>query len=67
MAVVKLMPGKSVTEQEIINHCKKDLASYKKPRRVAFVDEFPMGSGIKIQKYKLRERFSQSLSPILPE
>jgi fatty-acyl-CoA synthase len=32
------------------------VASFKIPRRVAFVDEFPMTSSGKIQKVKLRER-----------
>jgi acyl-CoA synthetase (AMP-forming)/AMP-acid ligase II len=59
MAAVKLRQGCEATEEEIIEHCKKSLASYKKPRRVVFVDEFPIGGGSKIQKYKLREQYSQ--------
>jgi acyl-CoA synthetase (AMP-forming)/AMP-acid ligase II len=57
-AVIKPIPDATVTEEEIIDHCKKDLASYKKPRRVIFVDEMPIGSGMKIQKFKLIEKFS---------
>jgi acyl-CoA synthetase (AMP-forming)/AMP-acid ligase II len=60
MAVVKLRPGMSATEEEIIEHCRQHLASYKKPRKVAFVESFPMASGIKIQKFKLREMFSKA-------
>ena len=40
----------------MIEHCRGRVASFKTPRRVAFVDEFPMTSTGKIQKVKLRER-----------
>jgi acyl-CoA synthetase (AMP-forming)/AMP-acid ligase II len=60
MAVVKVVEGKTVTENDIIEHCKKSLSSYKKPRRVAFVDSLPIGPGGKIQKFKLREQYSKS-------
>ncbi len=59
MAVVKCVESKAVTENDIIEHCKKFLSSYKKPRRVAFVNDFPIGPGGKIQKFKLREIYSQ--------
>ncbi len=60
VAVIKLRPGVAVTEEEIIEHCKAYLSSYKKPRRVVFVDDMPVGGGMKIQKFKLRERFVTS-------
>ena len=56
VAFVQLAPGASVTEAEVIEHCRGRVASFKIPRRVAFVDEFPMTSSGKIQKVKLRER-----------
>ncbi len=59
MAVIKLRQGQTATEEEIVEHCKKYLASYKKPRRVAFVDDFPIGGGMKIQKFKLREMYEE--------
>ena len=58
MAVIKLREGFTATEEEIIEHCKGYLASYKKPRRVAFVDSLPIGGGMKIQKFKLREQYA---------
>ncbi len=57
VAVIKLRSGSAATEQEIIEHCKTYLAGYKKPRRVFFVDDMPIGGGMKIQKFRLRERF----------
>ena len=62
MAVVKLRAGMTATEEEIIEYSRQHLASYKKPRKVAFVDGFPMASGIKIQKFKLRELYSKTIS-----
>jgi len=55
MAVIKVRTGYSVTIEEIWEHCKKDLSSYKKPRYIEFVDSFPVDSAGKIQKYRLRE------------
>ena len=40
----------------MIEHCRGRVASFKIPRHVVFVDEFPMTSSGKIQKVKLRER-----------
>jgi len=47
LAVVALAPGATATEQEIIEHCKSRIASYKKPRRVEFVDALPRTAGAK--------------------
>jgi acyl-CoA synthetase (AMP-forming)/AMP-acid ligase II len=60
MAVIKLRKGFAATEEEIIDHCKQHLASYKKPRRIVFVESFPMNDAGKVQKFKLREQYSQS-------
>jgi acyl-CoA synthetase (AMP-forming)/AMP-acid ligase II len=59
MAVVQLRKGLTSTEEEIVQHCKELLSSYKKPRRVAFVDALPMTAAGKIQKHKLREQYSR--------
>jgi long-chain acyl-CoA synthetase len=40
-AVVVLEEGQSATEEEIIEHCRAHIASYKKPRSVEFVDALP--------------------------
>ncbi|MEU1370908.1 AMP-binding protein [Streptomyces sp. NPDC005803] len=40
-AVVVLHEGKAVTEQEIIEHCREGIASYKKPKTVEFLDALP--------------------------
>ena len=53
-AFVELKPGKAVTPDELMQHCRKNLASFKCPRYVVFV-ELPKTSTGKIQKFKLRE------------
>jgi len=54
VAFVELLPGKQATAEELIAFCKGRLSSFKIPREVRFVTEWPMSS-TKIQKFKLRE------------
>lgn len=54
VAYVELKPGKTATEDEIIEHCRKLLARFKCPRTVVFA-EIPKTSTGKIQKFRLRE------------
>jgi fatty-acyl-CoA synthase len=60
-AFVQLRPGTAATAEEIIEHCQGRIASFKVPRHVRFVDEWPM-SATKIQKYRLRERITEELA-----
>ncbi|HZQ00344.1 MAG TPA: acyl-CoA synthetase [Reyranella sp.] len=53
-AFVVLKPGASATVDDIIAHCRANLASYKCPRYVVFRD-LPMTSTGKVQKFVLRE------------
>jgi acyl-CoA synthetase (AMP-forming)/AMP-acid ligase II len=59
-AWVELVPGASLTEEELIEYCRGKIASFKIPRYVRFTDEWPM-SASKIQKFKLRERMLAEL------
>jgi len=59
VAFVQLAVGGALSEQEVIEHCRGRVASFKIPRHVVFVDEFPMTSSGKVQKVKLRERARQ--------
>ncbi|MEJ2724626.1 MAG: long-chain fatty acid--CoA ligase [Deltaproteobacteria bacterium] len=56
-AFVVLRPGHEVTEREIIDSCRKSLASYKKPRSVEFVNGLPRNPQGKILKRVLREKY----------
>jgi fatty-acyl-CoA synthase len=60
-AFVELRPGASLTEAEVIGHCLEQLATFKVPRYVRFVSEWPM-SGTKIQKGRLRQRIADELA-----
>jgi fatty-acyl-CoA synthase len=55
-AWVKLRPGEHAGEEEIKAFCRGQIAHYKVPRYVKFVDEFPMTVTGKIQKFVMRER-----------
>ena len=55
-AWVKLRPGVAANEEEIKAFCRDQIAHYKVPRYVKFVDEFPMTVTGKIQKFIMRER-----------
>jgi acyl-CoA synthetase (AMP-forming)/AMP-acid ligase II len=57
-AFVALKPGAAATEAELIEHCRKLIASYKKPRSVEFMKALPRtNSTNKIDKKALREPF----------
>ena len=47
-------PGAAVTEEEILAHCKKELAAYKVPKFIEFVDALPMTTTGKLQRGELR-------------
>jgi len=59
-AFIELASGASLTEQDVINFCKGQIATFKVPRHVRLVDQWPM-AGAKIRKTDLREIIRQSL------
>jgi fatty-acyl-CoA synthase len=54
-AFVELREGASVTEAEIVEHCRSQLARFKVPKQVLF-GTLPKTSTGKIQKFVLREQ-----------
>ncbi|HEY1749275.1 MAG TPA: AMP-binding protein [Xanthobacteraceae bacterium] len=54
-AWVKLKPGASAAAEEIQSFCKGQIAHYKIPRYIKFVDNFPMTVTGKVQKFLMRE------------
>ena len=62
VAVVVRRPAASVSADALIGHCRASLASYKKPRRVEFVDELPRNTAGKVLKYKIRERLGADVN-----
>ena len=59
-AFVELKPGVKASEKELIDFCRKEISSFKVPRQVRFVSEWPMSSS-KIQKFRLRDALLQEL------
>lgn len=56
-AVIELKPGKSATEQEIIEFCGGKIAGYKKPKSVVFAEQMPISPVGKVQRGKVRKMF----------
>jgi fatty-acyl-CoA synthase len=61
VAFVKVSPGAKVTEKDLIQYCKKNIASYKIPKYFCFADEFPRTGSGKVKKSELRDRFLHDL------
>jgi fatty-acyl-CoA synthase len=53
--------GARLTEGEVRDFCQGQIAHYKIPRYIRFVESFPMTVTGKIQKFQIREQMKQSL------
>jgi fatty-acyl-CoA synthase len=56
-AIIVLQPDSKVTEEEIIQFCRSELAHFKAPKAVEFVDALPKTATGKLQKFRLREMY----------
>jgi fatty-acyl-CoA synthase len=54
-AWVKLRDGASATDEDLRDFCRGQIAHYKIPRHILFVDEFPMTVTGKVQKFRMRQ------------
>ena len=54
----------SVTEADLLELCRRDLAAYKRPRQFRFIDfsEFPRSTSGKVQRHELEARLAKGLS-----
>ncbi len=59
-AVVVRREGAELSADEVVQQCKGQLASFKQPRNVMFLDELPKTVSGKIRKNVLREQFTTS-------
>jgi acyl-CoA synthetase (AMP-forming)/AMP-acid ligase II len=59
-AFVELTDQGTATEEDLVEYCRGQIASFKIPRYVRFVSEWPM-SASKIQKFRLREQLIEEL------
>ena len=62
-AVVVTRPGHTLTEGRIIAALKAEIASFKVPKRVHFVDDLPRNAMGKVLKGELRVRFGTASAP----
>ena len=53
---VVLRPGRAANADDLIAHCRRELAAYKIPRSIEFLDELPKSSALKILRRELRDR-----------
>ncbi|WP_223590747.1 long-chain-fatty-acid--CoA ligase [Neobacillus bataviensis] len=56
-AIIVLQPNTEVTEEEIIQFCRSNIAHFKAPKAVEFVEALPKTATGKLQKYRLREMY----------
>ncbi|MNF05827.1 putative sulfoacetate--CoA ligase [compost metagenome] len=54
--------GASISEDDIRAFCDGQIARYKIPRYIRFVDGFPMTLSGKVQKFKMREMMEEELT-----
>jgi len=57
VAVVKVKTSFTVTEDELLEHCRKHLAGFESPKKIVFVDELAKTPSGKILKRMMREQY----------
>ena len=62
LACVILKEGEELTEDELREYIRANIAKHKVPRYIMFVNEFPMNAAGKILKYKIREEAVEKLN-----
>ena len=62
IAYIQKKDNSSITKENIIEFCRNKLASYKIPKHIVFVDEYPMTASGKIRKVDLRQDAATRLS-----
>ncbi len=60
-AFIVLKDGAKIAEQDLIDHCRKDLADYKCPKTIHIVTDIPKGPTGKLLKRELAETFRDRL------
>jgi fatty-acyl-CoA synthase len=61
-AYLEPRPGAALTDKEVLNFCRGQIAPYKIPAEVRFVDRLPTTVTNKVQKFKLRDMAAQELA-----
>jgi fatty-acyl-CoA synthase len=58
-AAIVLAADADVDREAVLEHCRRELAGYKKPTRIEFVSELPLMASQKVDKRALKERFAE--------
>jgi fatty-acyl-CoA synthase len=61
-AWIRLKPGVQASAEEVADFCRGQIAHYKIPRYIRFVDEFPMTVSGKVRKFVIRDRMIEELN-----
>jgi len=61
-AWIRIRRGETASEEEILAFCREQIAHYKVPAHICFVDAFPMTVTGKVQKYLIRETMIERLA-----
>ena len=64
VAFVAPRPGRNPSEEDILSHCRGQIASFKIPRHVLFISELPMTSTGKIRKVELSQQAIDTLAAV---
>ncbi|MBL6751103.1 MAG: long-chain fatty acid--CoA ligase, partial [Nevskia sp.] len=62
-AIIAVKPGQQLSAEQILDHCRENLARYKLPRFVEFVDALPRNATGKVHKPTLRQKFGKPGNP----
>jgi fatty-acyl-CoA synthase len=60
-ALIRLNPGAEISEEEIREYCKANIARHKVPKYVRFIAAFPLTASGKVKKFELREQMIREL------
>jgi acyl-CoA synthetase (AMP-forming)/AMP-acid ligase II len=60
LAIMVLKKGQKATAEELMEYCRVNLSSFKRPRSVVFVDELPRNPMGKVLKRVLRDQYAKT-------
>ncbi|MCQ2203279.1 MAG: AMP-binding protein [Bacteroidales bacterium] len=66
-AFIILKEGCTLTQEQVQEYCKGQIARYKIPKYIFFVDDYPKTGSGKVQKFKLRDIAKANVDKILAE
>ena len=61
VALLRLKPGETATEEEMREYCRSNISRQKTPKYIRFVDAYPLTGSGKVQKFILQEQMIREL------